>query len=504
MHKRIHGWILATVLGGTGGTLAQDAVLPPVVIPPKRDRVTIQEAVPQSNSPAPIFAAPPQPATSGGMWFNAEFLTMWAKGANVPAIVGGATQPSSGPVISGPLKVPTSPGFIGLVGLSGTQQQLSLANAPETLAGDNITGANFGGRLLIGTWLDGTGTFGVELGYSFLFMSHGSTVDANGLPAISIPYTDALTGRPTGYPIVSVGVPTVSALFINTTPDVFVGLFKNYVTDRYVGIAGIHLTGDMQGVEANGVMSLVNSPDVSLELTAGFRYLQLQEHLSVTSEVVQDHVESTVREHALGVPGPEANVNDFLAVVNRTDDFRTRNSFYGGQIGARGEVRTGGVSVGFGAALAMGDMIQSVDISGQNFSTTALDSSPVRVRRLAGIPITVPTGFPIAQNLSGFGPTGLFAQPTNSGVRSRDVFAVVPQGNLRVGYRISESLTASLGYNFMYINNVARPGDQIDYALNANSVTLPSAGGGPLRPLPQLRGTDFWLQGIDVGVQLRY
>jgi hypothetical protein len=386
----------------------------------------------------------------------------------------------------------------------GRQTPLSRANAPMTLAGDNFSGANYGGRLLIGTWLDGTQTFGVEASYMFLVMSHGSTISSNGSPAVSIPYTDALTGQPTGYPIAGQGIPALSKLLINTTPDVFVNLQTHSVADSFAGTASVHLTGDMQAVEANGVMNFISSPGMSVALTAGFRFLQLQEHLNLASTVFQDHQESTALERALGVPGPQVVVNDFVAAVNRTDDFRTRNSFYGGQVGARGEVRVSGFTIGFGAALAMGDMIQSVDISGQNFSATAANTSPTHVIPLAGIPLTTPAALPVASTVTGFGPTGLFAQPSNSGVRSRDVFAVVPQASLRLGYRISESLTASLGYSFLYISNVARPGDQIDYAINANSVNQPTTAGGPLRPLPQIRGTDFWLQGIDVGLQLRY
>jgi hypothetical protein len=63
-------------------------------------------------------------------------------------------------------------------------------------------------------------------------------------------------------------------------------------------------------------------------------------------------------------------------------------------------------------------------------------------------------------------PGGYFAQPTNIGDFHRAVFAVVPEIGLNVGYDLTGWMTAFFGYTFLYTNNVARPGNQIDRSIN--------------------------------------
>jgi hypothetical protein len=54
---------------------------------------------------------------------------------------------------------------------------------------------------------------------------------------------------------------------------------------------------------------------------------------------------------------------------------------------------------------------------------------------------------------------------------------------------------------------VVRPGKQIDTVLNENLIpqfpaTTPVSG--PNRPAVLLKETDFWVQGLTVGLELRY
>jgi hypothetical protein len=54
---------------------------------------------------------------------------------------------------------------------------------------------------------------------------------------------------------------------------------------------------------------------------------------------------------------------------------------------------------------------------------------------------------------------------------------------------------------------VVRPGDQIDRVVNPTQLPLSAAASqliGPARPVPVLRDTDFWAQGINFGVEFRY
>jgi hypothetical protein len=42
----------------------------------------------------------------------------------------------------------------------------------------------------------------------------------------------------------------------------------------------------------------------------------------------------------------------------------------------------------------------------------------------------------------------------------RDPFAVLPEGQVRLGFQVNDSLSAFVGYDFLYMSNVARPGSQ--------------------------------------------
>jgi hypothetical protein len=78
---------------------------------------------------------------------------------------------------------------------------------------------------------------------------------------------------------------------------------------------------------------------------------------------------------------------------------------------------------------------------------------------------------------------------------------------INVGYQLTEHLRAFVGYSFLYWTHVARPGDQIDRAVNPTQLPLSTTAPqltGPARPAPVLRDTDFWAQGISFGVEFRY
>jgi hypothetical protein len=89
------------------------------------------------------------------------------------------------------------------------------------------------------------------------------------------------------------------------------------------------------------------------------------------------------------------------------------------------------------------------------------------------------------------------------------VFAVVPEVGLNVGYRITERVSVLVGYTFFYTNSVACPAQQIDR--NINPTQSASFGGtpstvleGPAHPSFKFNGSDFWVQGLNVGLAGRF
>jgi hypothetical protein len=212
------------------------------------------------------------------------------------------------------------------------------------------------------------------------------------------------------------------------------------------------------GYEANLRTNICCQCRCYTDLIAGFRALGLDEDLRINEQLM-----------VLRAPGGMFTVED---------RFNVRNRFYGGQVGTVTQYQLGRWSFDFITKLAIGNTHQTVDISG---STLILDPR---------------TGS--SQNVG-----GLLAQRSNIGHYSRDVFGFVPEVNLNVGYQLTDHCRLYLGYNFIYWTNVVRPGNQIDPVVNTAQLPPPQPG-GPARPAFTFRGSDFWAQGINFGLEFRY
>ena len=98
---------------------------------------------------------------------------------------------------------------------------------------------------------------------------------------------------------------------------------------------------------------------------------------------------------------------------------------------------------------------------------------------------------------------GLFALASNRGVYTRGRFTVIPQFGMELGYQWTRNLKFYLGYNFVLWCDVLRAGDQIDLTLNPTQIP-PGQLLGPARPSFTFRDSDFWAQGLNFGVELRF
>jgi hypothetical protein len=211
------------------------------------------------------------------------------------------------------------------------------------------------------------------------------------------------------------------------------------------------------GFEVNGLLSLAHDCSSHLELIAGFRNLDLNENLSLNAAAT-----TTVA----GVPTTAAFA----------DAFRTQNQFWGPQIGARGGLRWGKLSADATLKVAMGVTHEVVNITG------------TRLVNFGGV---------LAPSLG-----GLYAEPTNIGRQTRDPFAVVPEVIFQVGYDVTRNVRVFVGYDFLYVSSVARPGNQVDPVLNTSQLVGPLVG--PPRPARFFKDSDFWAQGLNFGVQFSY
>lgn len=226
------------------------------------------------------------------------------------------------------------------------------------------------------------------------------------------------------------------------------------------GSAAVSFETRLQGADLNAALRLGGGGQFQADLLVGARWVSLDERLTLNSAIT-------------GIPG-DPLLAGFTA--NLTDRFEARNDFYGGQIGTRVRADFDRVFVAATAKVALGVVEQNVRVSGLTTGT--------------------PPFLPVD-------PNGFYAATTNSGSFNRTRFAVVPEVGLKVGYRITDAIFATVGYNFLYISDVARPGNAIDRTVNTSQFA-----GGPLvgeaRPAPTLRNDSFWAHGLTFGLGFRF
>jgi hypothetical protein len=231
----------------------------------------------------------------------------------------------------------------------------------------------------------------------------------------------------------------------------------------FAGSVQFTSTLDLWGTEANATLSLVRVGGVELTGLAGFRYVDLKESLTI----------STVSSIITTVP---------FTVLSQNDLFSTRNQFYGAQLGGRLTWEGERVSLGVTGKLAMGATHQTLDIQGSSTQTGP-----------GGVNGTFPGGF--------------FTQPSNIGRFTANPFTLIPSVEVKLYVLLTERLRGFVGYDFLYWNNVIRPGNQIDRNINlAQTGAIFSNGGpsGPALPAAPFARSDFRAQGINVGFEFRF
>ena len=242
---------------------------------------------------------------------------------------------------------------------------------------------------------------------------------------------------------------------------------------------------------------------IRVDFLAGFRYLDLGEDFSVTSLsnftaapngvfVGQSQtVQVPATPPATGttsvtgiVPGSNSlgfNYSQGFAgnqlLIN--DLFFTRNQFYGGQIGVAAKFFLETLDLNVAGKVAFGGNAEQLLIDGFQL-------------RSANGTTTMSRG-------------GLLALASNIGRSHQGEFSVVPEFDITATYVICRHVSLTAGYQFLYWTKVVRPENQIDRVIDVTQVpNLPVVGvtqAGASRPAVTFHETDFWAQGLVVGLQ---
>ena len=365
--------------------------------------------------------------TEGRFWVSAESLFWKMKDANLPPLITTGPFPPPGSALRG-----------GVVGTPGTVIVFG--------GGKLDKGLFTGGRFTAGMWLNEQRNVGVELSYFFLpRRTYTAQASATGLP----------TGAPGGgFPVgIYLSRPVIN--LAGQEDAVVVSDPLPFIISHFIlsGTSTGALSSRLQGGEANFIYRFDSAGCCRISLTGGFRYLDLDEQLTVT-DFTQFDAGSGIVSHTV-----------------RTDAFFTRNQFYGAQVGARSLSNWGRLNLELSGALALGSNRQSVNING--FTTF---SSVLR---------------------------GVLAQPTNIGIYRRNEFTVVPEVRVSLGFDVTRYLRPFVSYDFLYWNKVVMTGDQIDRVINPDTVfnsSAPSQG----HPAFTFRDSAYRAMGLTTGVKLRF
>ena len=133
------------------------------------------------------------------------------------------------------------------------------------------------------------------------------------------------------------------------------------------------------------------------------------------------------------------------------DIFHARNDFYGSEIGFRSLIYRGRWSLDFLTKIALGNNSKTVLINGQTVITAPNQTTQTYE-------------------------SGVLAGPTNSGIYHQNVFTMIPQAGLELGYQFNAHCRASLGYNILYWGSVSRAADQIDLNVDPRNFPPPTPG----------------------------
>lgn len=472
-------------------------------------------AVAQSTLPEPM-PAPQVPSIAEGiyftrarsrLWVNADYLMWWMSGDDLPPLLISGNPPL-GTTATRSIPFPVIPGsnLVTTPNAGGVVAPLSLT---QVLVGGNDFDHAFrsGGRFTVGYWLDDDQNIAVEASYFFLGpRTRRFSTGSFDHPRLAIPFVDALTGLETSYPIAQPGFNQTFSTTLVLAPAggivTTLPISTTTISDAFTGAVSITSSSQLDGETANAIWRISRGPEYHIDFLAGFRHLRLRDRLEIRSDVLQNHTESTVTPGVpiLAVP-PSTIINNFESFTTRSDRFEALNNFYGAQIGARGEYRFGRLSLAGGGTLAMGTMHERVRIAGNSVTSTTATVTPTAQVLPGIIPIQTPIGNPVTTQTVQQSNAGLFAQPGNPG-GSRNMFAVVPEVNLKVGYDLSSRFRATVGYSFLYVSEVARAGEQIDRVINPALLANPPGTGS--RPAFLFRGTDLWAQGVDFGLEFHY
>jgi len=262
-------------------------------------------------------------------------------------------------------------------------------------------------------------------------------------------------GANDGFNQFSGGDPILARPFFNTElaeQDSVLVAFPDVVA----GTIDVTTSRAIVSYELNVRRSFFNDCCRRLDFLVGYRYFRMAEGLNIENSIV-----------TLG--------DDPSTTFAIEDSFNTTNNFNGANLGINWQITRGCWTIDLLGKVALGGVSQQAKIDGSTVITQDGDSQT--------------------------GTGGVLALPSNIGNHKQSVFAALPEFNVNLRYQWTPLWKVSVGYTFMALTNVLRPGDQIDF--NVDPGQFPPGQPGQF-PAFAFNESDVWLQGINVGLECNF
>lgn len=301
-----------------------------------------------------------------------------------------------------------------------------------------------GGRITGGFWFDECRKLGIQA-EAFALGNDGDdfNLQSDGDPFISRPFFNT-----------SGGVNSQDGQVI-ALDGLAVGSFRANTSGRFVSAS--------PALRWN-VNCCSNGPGSSqrLDLIGGYRFFQLREGFS-SEEILRPQDGSYA-------PGTSFTLRD---------DIDTQNDFHGFELGGVLMRQNGNLTTEFQALAAFGDMTRLYQLDG---STTLFVPNAVND--------TYPGGF--------------LVRPEHIGTHSDSEFTVIPQFRANISYCLSPNVQLTMGYSFVYMKDVFRPGPLMSTSFDGDTLGVDPAAGVTGAGLPKSTKTDVFMNALSFGATYNF
>jgi hypothetical protein len=177
------------------------------------------------------------------------------------------------------------------------------------------------------------------------------------------------------------------------------------------------------------------------------------------ADQIQINTSSTVTEVGGNIP--------VWTVSTTVDQFIATNNFNGGILGLEWQRDCGVWQSRVLARMSLGNMHEEININGSSR-------------------VAVPNQTPVTST------GGVLTAWSNIGRQARDEFTAITELGYTLAYRFAPNTQLTVGYTLLYFNDILTAGSAIDSTIGT--------AGGTTRPEFRFRHSDFWVQGLNLGL----